>query len=252
MVFALVIASPIRSQVVDNSFDPGRLHATRAQLEELLRRYESAMGAEDYSEHTRTLASEEAELIRSRLKDGDFQVGDQIVLTVVGQTTLTNTFTVTEGPILVLPGLTEPLSLKGLLRSELPDALQKHIGMYIRNPQIQVQSNIRLAIFGQIANPGYIVAPSEKLLTDVLMQAGGPTSGAKQKDIRIKREGETIWSGDALQDAIVQGRTLDQLNLRAGDEIELPGGGPTFGSILQGLRAVPYIVAGFFALSRLF
>lgn len=249
-ITALVIAMPwpVAGQTsVD--LDPGRLHATRAQLEQLLQAYENELAGEDYSEHLRSIAGGEADLIRARLKDGDFQVGDQIVLAVAGQPTLTATFTVTDGRRLVLPDVGE-VPLAGLLRSELKAALTDHIAKYVRNPQVHVQANIRVAVFGEIGKPGYHVAPSESLLQDVLMLAGGPTRAAKQQNIKIRRNGDVIWDGGPLQDAMVEGRTLDQLSLRAGDEVQVPGSGPSFGNVVHTLRAVPFIITGFIALSR--
>lgn len=252
LIVSALAAGRAGAQVpTSDPMDPGRLHATRAYLQQLLTRYAEAESSELYSEYTRSIADDEASLIRHRLEAGDFQVGDQIVLAVTGQVGLTNTFTVTEGQMLVLPEV-GAVPLKGLLRSELQDALTQHIAKYIRNPQVQVQSNIRLAVWGEIGNPGYHVAPSEKLLQDVIMQAGGPSGGANQKKLRIKRAGDVIWDGDELQEAIVEGRTLDQLNLRAGDEIEVPGNPPSVRTVLHSLRAIPYLVAGFFALSRFF
>jgi hypothetical protein len=35
----------------------------------------------------------------------------------------------------------------------------------------------------------------------------------------IRRAGVEIWTRDAFQEALIQGLTLDQLNLRAGDEL---------------------------------
>ena len=252
MLASAALAGPVGAQVsTADPADPGRLHATRAHLEELLKQYEQAEGSELYSEYTRSIADDEASLIRHRLEVGDFQIGDQVVLIVIGQPALTNTFTVTDGQMLILPEV-GAVSLKGLLRSELQDALSKEIAKFYRDPQVQTQANIRLAVWGEIGNPGYLVAPSEKLLQEVIMLAGGPGQNADQKDIRIKRNGEVIWEGEALQEAIVEGRTIDQLNLRAGDEIEVPGKPVSVRSVLMSLRAIPYLVAGFFALSRLF
>ena len=60
--------------------------------------------------------------IERRLSSGDFSVGDQISLQVIGETSLTSTFTVDPGPSLMLPDM--PLiSLAGVLRSELDDHL---------------------------------------------------------------------------------------------------------------------------------
>ncbi len=246
---AMLLTAPAVGQSPD-PIDPGRLHATRAQLQDLLAHYEKALGSQAYSRHMREIADDEAELIRTRLRDGDFQVGDQIVLAVVGQPTLTSTFAVSDGPILVLPDVGE-VPLRGLLRSELKPALNEHVSKFVRNPQIHVQSNIRVAVFGAIGSPGYYVAASDRPLTDVLMLAGGPGPSAKQKDLKIKRAGNTIWEGESLQRAIVEGRTLDQLNLRAGDEIQMPGSGNSAGFLLGALRSLPYILSAIFALTRI-
>jgi hypothetical protein len=251
LLTAVVMTTTAQAQTTD-SWDPGRLYATRAQLEELLRNYEQAIGAQGYSAALRADADDEAGLIRSRLLDGDFQLGDQITLTVgvQGQQTLTGTFTVAAGRVLTLPELGD-VPLTGLLRSELKQAITDYIAKYVRNPQVQVQTSIRLAIFGEIGNPGYHIAPAENLLTDVLMAAGGPTKAAKQKELRIRRGDEVIWDGEALQAAIVQGRTLDQLNLRAGDEIEIPGRG-SFRETIMYIRWIPFTIAGIVGLKRLF
>jgi hypothetical protein len=54
------------------------------------------------------------------------------------------------------------------------------------------------------------------------MTAGGPVSNAKMNKIYVERGGQRIWQGAAMQDAIIEGRTLDQLSLRAGDRVVVP------------------------------
>ena len=60
----------------------------------------------------------EADALRARLRDGDFRGGDRIVLSVRGDSALTDTFTVHPGRTLRLPNLPE-LPLQGVLRAEL-------------------------------------------------------------------------------------------------------------------------------------
>jgi len=84
----------------------------------------------------------------------------------------------------------------------------------------------------------------------MLAAVGQPTRTAKTDDIKIKRRDETIWDGDELQQAIVEGRTLDQLSLRAGDIIEVPA--QSTQNFLQTLRSFYFIVPLGFALSRIF
>lgn len=231
---ALTVAAPAAAQT-GTGLDAGRLHATRADLEAALAHYQQNGQAH------------EARLIQGRLTNGDFRVGDQITLNVTGQEALNGDFAVTEGPQLELPEI-GTISLAGLLRSELKDALTRHIAQYVRDPQVIVRTYVRLAVFGEIGESGYHIVPSDAQLTDVIMQAGGPSNNADQKDIEIKRGDETIWEGDELQTAMVEGRTVDQLNLRAGDEIEVPGSSNVW-TIVRGAAGLTSLV---FLLARIF
>ncbi len=120
------------------------------------------------------------------------------------------------------------ISLAGLLRSELEPYLQEELSRYIREPEIHAESLIRVAIMGHVNRPGFMVLPASMLLEDAIMAAGGPGQSADLDEIWIERSGEEIWEGAALQEALVEGRTLDQLNLRAGDRIEVPQEQPGF------------------------
>ena len=61
--------------------------------------------------------------------------------------------------------------------------------------------------------------------------------------MRVEREGVSVWEGRSLQAAMVDGRTLDQLNLRAGDHLIVPPGGGGLGGAQGALRAIAIIVA---------
>jgi protein involved in polysaccharide export with SLBB domain len=247
VVTALALsATPSAAQ---DPLDAGQLYATRAELQAMLAKFEDARGAAVYSDRIRAIASDEASLIRLRLRDGDFEVGDVITLTVAGQATLSAEFTVAPGRVLILPEI-GAMPLTGLLRSELPDSARAFIARYIKNPQVYVQSSMRIQAVGEIGQPGYHSVSAEARLPDVIALLGQPTRGAKLEDMKIRRGKETIWDGDALQDAIVQGRTLDQLSLRAGDIIEIPEI-PTR-NIGQMIRGLYYLVPLSLALLRLF
>lgn len=229
------------------SWDAGQLFATRAELEAMLKRFETE--TQIYSEQVRAIADDEAELIRNRLREGDFEVGDQITVTVPGQATLTGQFLVAPGRYLVLPTI-GGMPLTGLLRSELQDSLRSFIGRFFRNAEVYVQTSMRIQVFGEVGQPGYHEVPADARLPDVLALVGQPTQNAKIERIRVRRAGETIWDGDALQAAIIEGRTLDQLSIRAGDVLEVPGAsGFRIGTVLQSLY---YVVPLSYLISRIF
>jgi protein involved in polysaccharide export with SLBB domain len=118
----------------------------------------------------------------------------------------------------VLPGLPE-IPLRGILRSELQPYLTEKLKAYIREPEVRAETLIRLSIFGAVGSPGFYQVPAINLAGDAIMAAGGPSGNADPSKTVIRRAGVEIWSRDAFQEALIQGLTLDQLNLRAGDEL---------------------------------
>jgi protein involved in polysaccharide export with SLBB domain len=206
-------------QLQGQSSDTRRVEATRAELEAQLIELDKVVNSPGYSGRLRAAKRAEADLVRQRLTDGDLQVGDRINLTVVGEAALTDSFVVAPGRVLILPGIPE-VPVKGVLRSEFSEHLTEHLKKYIRDPQVHAQTLIRLSIFGAVGRPGFYQVPAEQLASDAIMQsAGGPTGNADTHKTTVKRNGVEIWSEDAFQEALVQGVTLDMLNLRAGDEI---------------------------------
>jgi polysaccharide export outer membrane protein len=204
-----------------NDWDAARFQMNREKLEEMLARFETTAQSEGYSREMRGRARQEAALIRTRLSEGDFQVGDRIALFVEGEPQLSDTFTVGTDRVLALPMIGD-VSLAGVLRAELQPYLKGQIGNYIKNPVVRASSLIRVSVLGSVGRPGFYVVRSTELLTDVVMRAGGPGGDAQLTRIYVERSGDRIWQGEPLQDAIIEGRTIDQLSLRAGDRIYVP------------------------------
>ena len=221
------------------------VQVTRQQLEDLLRQLQESSESPAYSSSMRARSRVEATLLSTRLAQGDFQIGDRISLTVDRESTLTDTFTVAPGRLLNLPGIGS-IPLAGVLRSELNGYLTTQIGRFVRDPVVRTKSLIRVSVVGGVARPGYYTAPTEALVSDVLMQAGGPTGTARLLEMRVLRGRETLWDGDRLQQAIAEGRTLDALSLQAGDRIEIPVQSNTanYLYILQILVSLPLAIVG--------
>ncbi|MHB1170556.1 MAG: polysaccharide biosynthesis/export family protein [Longimicrobiales bacterium] len=209
------------SASAQRGWDPTGVQLTRAELQELLQRYEETANSSAYSGEVRAQARDEAALIRTRLEEGDLRVGDRIDLRVEGHPDLSAEFAVVSGRVLVLPAIGE-VPVTGVLRSELQDHLTREIGRYIRDPVVRARSLIRLEVIGAVGAQGFYTIPSDILITDALMQAGGPAANADLEKIRIERNRQVIWSSDRLRRAMQEGRTLDQLSIRAGDSILVP------------------------------
>jgi len=150
-----------------------------------------------------------------------FQVGDQISLQVEGDTALSHTFTVGAGPALTLPVI-GAIPLAGVQRATVETYLTQQLGRYVKSPVVHAKALVRLSILGEVERPGFYAVPADAVMGDALMVAGGPTRDAKVGDWRVERNGERVWVGDALRQAIAQGRTIDQMNLHSGDQIFVP------------------------------
>ncbi len=239
-------AAPGSAQVSD--WNPGRQQVTREVLQAQLDTLERTVSSSAYGERLRSRARVQAALIRTRLADGDFQVGDRVMLVVEGEPRLTDTFTVETGRILQLPQIGSIL-MAGVLRSELTAHLTQQLGQQIRNPAVQARSLIRISILGEVNRPGYYILPVETLIEDALSRAGGPARTAKLQEIRVERGDVRIWEGEALQHAITEGRTFDALGLHAGDRIVVPAA-RRGGISMDLLRTLPLLLTAVLTLTR--
>lgn len=221
------------------------LLATRAALEALAARLAGAPSAGGNAE---LLAR-----VRARLADGDFRPGDRVLLEVRAESTLTDTFTVDANRELVLPSPTVgTLPLAGVLRSELQDQLARYVARFLQNPVVRARPLVRLSIQGEVARPGYHEVPADAVLAAALMAAGGTTADADLRKARIERDGDAVWKGRALRQAIADGRTLGDAGLRDGDEILVPSRRGGLGDDLRFVWVVVSLAGGIFGLSRAF
>lgn len=183
-----------------------RSFATRAELEAAARQAESSR------------RTAEAALIRSRLEQGDFQTGDRVLVTVEGAGGFTDTLMVEAGPKLPLPQLGE-LPLQGVLRSELLPKLRAHVATYLKLATVRATPMVRLAILGNVSNPGFYYTFADVPISDALMAAGGPTNDADVGKIQVRRGSKVIVNPDTMRSAMSNGLSIDTLHMRAGDEV---------------------------------
>jgi protein involved in polysaccharide export with SLBB domain len=197
------------------------LEMSREALQEVLAQYEAVAASSVYTDRLREEAVANAAQIRERLEEGDFRAGDRIVLQMLAGNDNADTVVVEPGAEIVLPNIGS-ISLQGVLRSELQAHLERELGRFIRAPKIRTVSLIRLAISGMVGRPGFYVVPATTLLEEVIMQAGGPGQASDLDRVEIDRNGVVLMSGFEVRTALTDGRSVDQLNLRAGDQITVP------------------------------
>ena len=269
-VLALCRLTRSEAQAASPAAAAHRLTQRRADLEEQLRRlvgmaatgrYESGVSA--------AVVRAETTYIQRRLREGDFRVGDRVLLAVedpepplTGAATpvvksseqqLSDTFTVGSLQELTLP-VVGVVSLRGVLRTELEPRLTVEIARYIRDPVVHARALVGLALSGELARPGYYSVPADAVIPAVLMAAGGTTHETKLNKWKIQRNGQTIWEGDALRRAIAAGSTVDDLELQPGDAIVVPRSGSIGGlygpaQLVAVLLGIPVTI---YTLTRIF
>jgi len=150
-----------------------------------------------------------------------FQVGDRILLRVEADSVLSDTFTVVAGPALRLPEIGE-ISLAGVSRSEVEPHLTRVLGRYIKHLTLEARALIRISVMGEVERPGFYAVPTDLVLPDALMLAGGATADARLDRLSVMRGNAALQDESALQAAIARGATIDELGMRAGDRIQVP------------------------------
>jgi protein involved in polysaccharide export with SLBB domain len=248
---ALFLATAAAAQLPSSSGSvPRGSSASRASLEAQARAAGDSASASAVSANVRSEQLARAEAIRARLARGDFNVGDRIALTVDGEKTLTDTFTVRSGVELELPNLGS-VPLQGVLYSELQPRLESALARYLRDPRVTAVPLIRIAVTGSVARSGWIYVRADMLASDVIMTAGGPSSEADLNRVRIRRGEADVVGIDAMRAGLAHGQSLDELGVQSGDQLIVEKRKSfSWGPVLQGATVLLGLTATILTLRR--
>lgn len=225
--------------VVSSAQGSSNLLASRSDLETAAAHAEQAATGGEPGQRAQSAMT--AAAIRQRLRDGDLQVGDRIVVTVISDAVHRDTVLVRSDRTIELPGLII-VPVAGILRSELQDHVAAEVLKYVKAERVEVTPLLRVGILGAVARPGYFAFASDVPITDAIMVAGGPTGTADvEKSVIIRRNQEVRSAGETSK-AIANGLTFDQLGLMAGDQLVVGQrsnfGGATLIGIMGALASV--------------
>jgi protein involved in polysaccharide export with SLBB domain len=209
-------------------------NASRAQIDSVAGYLDRMAASTAYGAALRERARSEAVAMRRRLTEGDFKPGDRIILHIEGAITLDDTATVLEGRRLPVEGFRQ-VSLEGVLRSELEARLRNDLTDFVRNAVVTVRPLMRVAVFGSVARQGYLLAPSETTIDDLLTLAGGPGADSNVREMLLQRGDTTIVSSEQLRLYVANGSTIGAIGLEDGDALFIPQRQPPrdFQRILQ-------------------
>ncbi len=165
-------------------------------------------------------ANAELANLRNRLQEGDFRIGDQLIVTVTRDQVQVDTATVRDGKLVAFAALPD-ISVNGLLRSEIQSKMQEHVNRFLVDHTVRVNFVTRLQIMGPIGRPGFYSISPDRPVSEVIMLAGGPTATSNLEEISIRRNGRLIVKPKMWREAVKTGTTVAQLGLQPGDVIEI-------------------------------
>lgn len=188
-----------------------------------------------------------ASAIRQRLRDGDLQVGDRVVITIVSDAIHRDTVVVRSEHTLELQGgVVVPVA--GVLRSELQDRVSSEVMKYVKAQSVEVTPLMRVGVLGAVTHPGYFAFSSDIPITEAIMNAGGPTATADVAKSVVLRRSQQFRSASETSLAITSGLTLDQFGLAAGDELVIGQRHQFGGMLLASTGAIVSVLTLFVAM----
>ena len=176
-----------------------------------------------------------AENIEFATEESDYTLGagDQINLNIFQVEEYSGQYPVLVDGTISLP-LVGRVNVSGLSLKETSDKVSKEYSTYLKRPIITVglvaPRPLKIGISGEVDNPGsYEVAleaenPQFPSVTDMIQQAGGITTIADVRNVRVRREvqGKEVVYNSNLWELLTQGRIKQDISLRDGDNIFVP------------------------------
>ncbi|MEM8778655.1 MAG: SLBB domain-containing protein [Cyanobacteria bacterium P01_G01_bin.49] len=158
--------------------------------------------------------------------------GDRLQLNVFPVEAFNGEYQVLVDGTLTLP-LVGTFLAEGFTLTQLTQLLTEEYAQYIKRPVITVSliapRPLKLAIAGEISNPGSYLLPVEEgqkfpTVTQLIQQAGGLTTVADLGQVQIRRQfkGEILILTLNLWELLEQGQLRQDLTLRDGDKIIVP------------------------------
>ncbi|HXV85543.1 MAG TPA: polysaccharide biosynthesis/export family protein [Gemmatimonadales bacterium] len=142
--------------------------------------------------------------------------GDIVRIEVWGQEAYSGQFQVDERGILQYPVMGE-IAIDNLTVADLRDRLRQGLETIFNRPFVTVTPLFRMAVLGEVARPGlYTVDPTLSVL-DIVAMAGGTSRNGDLNRIRLLRAGAEEQL--SFQRESIQGRTLQDIGVRSGDQI---------------------------------
>lgn len=225
----------------------GASYETRTELEQERQELEERLSELERGSDRRARVREQLDRVRRRLERGDFRPGDAVEIRVPRSDTLTGVFRVDAGPRLRVPTIGE-IDLDRVLYAEADSVIGEHLRRYVRTERMEIRPLKRVAVLGAVGDPGYYDVSPSLTVSDLLMEAGGPTQRSDLDELVLRRDGRTLASA---QEGLRESATLAELGVERGDQFRVPErtGGSSFRTIISVVGAISGLA---FAATRIF
>ncbi|MDD5089352.1 MAG: polysaccharide export protein [Candidatus Wallbacteria bacterium] len=120
------------------------------------------------------------------------------------------------------------IEVTGMTREELQEKLTGMLKKYYKKPMVSVMieeyNSYRIAVLGEVENPGLFTLKSDPTVMHALSLAGGPTQNAALDEAYLKKAGEENLIRLDLYALLVKGDVSRDMILNPGDVLYVPKG----------------------------
>ena len=162
--------------------------------------------------------------------------GDELLIKVWGQVSLTASVTVDRNGAVYLPQV-GTIQVAGVPFSKVQDEVRSRVSKIYRNFNVSVTMgqlhSIRIYVTGAARQPGSFTVSSLATLVNALFVTGGPAPQGSFRHIQLRRSGQVVTDLD-LYALLIYGDKSKDVPLLPGDVIYIPPVGPQgalFGSV---------------------
>ena len=171
------------------------------------------------------------------------RAGDRLRIRVWPDSTLSGEFPVEQTGLVNLPVLGE-VQADGVSLDQLRSQLRAGYAGAMRNPVVTVVPIFKVSVLGAVVRPGlYEITPTQGFW-DVIGLAGGFRDDAKQENLRLMRDEETVEIN--AETGIGDSGPLFDLSMQSGDRIVVPRGvSMDMRDVLWGVQTLAVLIALF-------
>jgi polysaccharide biosynthesis/export protein len=138
--------------------------------------------------------------------------GDRVVLKIWNEPEMSDTFTVAQTGEVTLPRL-GVMAVGGQEITALQGSVREAYSAYLRNPSVEVIVLRRVAVLGEVKQPGIYLADLTMSLPDVIARAGGATEAGNPQNVTVLRGAERLRFGSRNRERLFVAQ------LESGDQV---------------------------------